>query len=192
MVRHQFKIGYFNEMKHDLHSAQKAYLSAYNLLLEFKATEHNASEIRSVAGFISYRLCRLGFRLNMGREAIAQFRKHMDNFGRAGLSGPADMAWEHAAWQAGQAAAFAQLFLEAQQSAQAQHPGIYFHLAANYAISRSVVDLLETQNGEACYQGSLFASLTPSPFSFFKHHFTPVSFLLLSFFSFSSDYFPAR
>jgi hypothetical protein len=61
----------------------------------------------------------------------------MENFSRAGLSGPGELAWEQAAWQAGQAAAFAQLFLEAQQSAQAHHPGIYFQLAANYAISRS-------------------------------------------------------
>ena len=143
MVRHQFKVGYFNEMKNDLHAAHKAYLAAYGLLLEFKASDHNAAEIRTVGGFISHKLCRLSFRLNQGREAVAQFRKHIENFGRPGLSGPADLAWEHAAWQAGQAAAFAQLFLEAQQtgqaqqSAQAQHPGIYFQLAANYAISRS-------------------------------------------------------
>jgi hypothetical protein len=137
MVRHGFKIGYFNEMKNDLHAAHKAYHSAYSLLLEFKATEHNAPEIRTVGGFINYKLCRLCFRLNQGRESIAQFRKHMENFGRAGMSGPGELAWEQAAWQAGQAAAFAQLFMEAQQSAQAQHPGIFFQLAANYAISRS-------------------------------------------------------
>ena len=135
MVRHQFKIGYFNEMKNDLHSAHKAYLSAYSLLLEFKTNEYNTAEIRTVAGYISYKLSRLGFRLNQPREAIAQFRKHMDSFGRGG---PAELAWEHAAWQAGQAAAFAQLFLEAQQSGQAHHSGIYFKLAANYAISRLV------------------------------------------------------
>jgi hypothetical protein len=75
------------------------------------------------------------------------FRKHMENFSRAGLSGPGELAWEQAAWQAGQAAAFAQLFLEAQQSAQAHHPGIYFQLAANYAISRSF--LLTSVSGSA-------------------------------------------
>jgi hypothetical protein len=133
MVRHQFKIGYFNEMKNDLHAAHKAYLSAYNLLLEFKTNEFNAVEVRTVAGFISYRLCRLGFRLNQAREAINQFKRLMESLGR---SGPAELAWEQAAWQAGQAAAFAQLFLEAGQSSQAHHPGVYFKLAANYAISR--------------------------------------------------------
>ncbi len=79
MVRHQFKIGYFNEMKNDLHAAYKAYFSAYSLLLEFKASEHNAAEIRTVAGFISHKLCRLGFRLNQGRESIAQFRNSVAN-----------------------------------------------------------------------------------------------------------------
>ena len=97
------------------------------------------------------------------RDAIAQFRKHMDQF-RAS-AGPAQLSWEHAAWQvgvycpiqsnpiqsnptlatpiifqAGQAAAFGHLFSEAvragQSAVQTQHPGLYFQLGAEYAISR--------------------------------------------------------
>ena len=80
MIRHMFKVGYLNEMKNDLHSAQKAYQTAYSLILEVKMNDYNVSEFRTVAGYVNYKICRLGFKLNMARDAIAQFRKHLDNF----------------------------------------------------------------------------------------------------------------
>ena len=80
MIRHMFKLGYLNEMKNDLHSAQKAYQTAYALILESKLNDFNVVEYKTVAGFINYKLCRLGFKLNLPRDAIAQFRKHLDNF----------------------------------------------------------------------------------------------------------------
>ena len=80
----------------------------------------------------------------------------MDQFKAS--SGPAQLSWEHAAWQvlecpitkltlfthtisqAGQAAAFGHLFSEGvragQSAVQTQHPGLYFQLGAEYAISR--------------------------------------------------------
>merc|ERR1719284_1938354 len=62
----------------------------------------------------------------------------MDQFKAS--AGPAQLSWEHAAWQAGQAAAFGQLFSDAvragQSAVQTHHPGIYFQLGAEYAISR--------------------------------------------------------
>jgi len=138
MIRHMFKIGYFNEMKNDLHSAQKSYQAAYSLILETKLNEFNISEFRTVAGFINYKICRLGFKLNLPREAISHFKKHMDNF--KSKTGVPELGWEHAAWQCTQATMFARLFLDAykngQQAIQTQHPGIYFQLAADYAISR--------------------------------------------------------
>ena len=138
MIRHMFKIGYFNEMKNDLHSAQKAYQTAYALILETKMNEFNVVEYKTVAGFISYKISRLAFRLSLPRDAISHFRKHLDNFRTK--AGVPELGWEHAAWQATQAAMFAALFLDAhkngQQAIQTQHPGIYFQLAADYAISR--------------------------------------------------------
>jgi len=138
LVRHGFKLGFLNELKSDHHAAYKSYTAAYQLLLDMRVTEHSASEVCTVAGFLSYKICRLAFRLNLPRDAIAQFRKHMDQFKAS--SGPAQLSWEHAAWQAGQAAAFGQLFSEAvragQSAVQTQHPGLYFQLGAEYAISR--------------------------------------------------------
>ena len=138
LVRHGFKLGFLNELKSDHHAAYKAYTAAYQLLLESRVTEHNISELRTVAGFISYKICKLAFRLNLPRDAIAQFRKHLDQFRVS--PGPPQLSWEHAAWQAGQASTFGHLFSEAhgagQTAVQTQHPGIYFKLAAEYAISR--------------------------------------------------------
>ena len=55
MVRHMFKIAYFNEMKSDLHSAHKSYQTAYALMLEAKRTDFNLSELRTVAGKVIWR-----------------------------------------------------------------------------------------------------------------------------------------
>ena len=55
MVRHMFKIAYFNEMKSDLHSAHKSYQTAYALMLEAKRTDFNLSELRTVAGKVPRR-----------------------------------------------------------------------------------------------------------------------------------------
>jgi len=140
MVRHMFKIAYFNEMKSDLHSAHKSYQTAYALMLEAKRTDFNLSELRTVAGYISYKICRLAFKLNLARDALAQFRRHMDNF--KWKSGVAELGWEHAAWQSLQAEMFANLFLSQSGGGgggvmmHGQHPGVHYQLAAEYAISR--------------------------------------------------------
>jgi len=138
LVRHSFKVGFMSELKGDLHSAYKSYTASYQLLMESRLSEHNASEIRTVAGIINYKICCLAFRLNLPRDAITQFRKHMDGWRR--YYGPPQLSWEQAAWQAGQAAGFGGQFVEAckggQAALQTQHPGIYLHLAAEYSISR--------------------------------------------------------
>jgi len=138
LVRHSFKVGFMSELKGDLHSAYKSYTASYQLLLESRLTEHNTSEIRAVAGIINYKICRLAFRLNLPRDAITQFRKHMDGWRKC--PSPPQLSWEQAAWQAGQAEGFGGQFVEAckggQPALQTQHPGIYFHLAAEYSISR--------------------------------------------------------
>ena len=79
-VRHQFKCGLLNELKRDLHAAYKHYGQAYSLLMEVRATDTNIMEVKTVAGFVSYKICKLAFRLNLPRDAISQFRKHMDIF----------------------------------------------------------------------------------------------------------------
>ena len=155
LVRHSFKVGFLSEVKGDLNSAYKSYTAAYLLLLESRLTEHNSCELRCVAGILSYKICKLAFRLNLPRDAITQLKKHLEQW-RAPPC-PAPLSWEHAAWQSAQARHFAHLFAEAckagQSAIQTQHPGqcqhviclaavtiiftgVYYQLAAEYCISR--------------------------------------------------------
>ena len=127
-VRHQFKTGFLNELKRDLHAAYKHYGQAYNLLMEVRATDTNIMEVKTVAGFINYKMCKLAFQLNLPRDAISQFRRHMDIFQlKVGLEG---LAFEHSGWQSDQCRVFAEIFEDAVKhglpAIQTQHPGLYY------------------------------------------------------------------
>ena len=62
-------------------SGVKSFWTTLNsLLMEVRATDTNIMEVKTVAGFVSYKICKLAFRLNLPRDAISQFRKHMDIF----------------------------------------------------------------------------------------------------------------
>lgn len=137
-VRHQFKCGFLNELKRDLHAAYKHYSQAYNLLMEVRATDTNIMEVKTVGGFINFKMCKLAFALNLPRDAISQFRRHMDIFQhKVGLE---ELAFEHRGWQAAQCSTFAEIFADAIKhglpAIQTQHPGLYYQQAANYAVQR--------------------------------------------------------
>lgn len=44
-------------------------------------TDTNAMEIKTIACFINYKLCKIMFNLNVPKEAISQFRLHTDRSG---------------------------------------------------------------------------------------------------------------
>ncbi|KAK2574270.1 Trafficking protein particle complex subunit 11 [Acropora cervicornis] len=111
LVRHQFKVAFFNELRQDPHSAIKHYRQAYNLLGEIKTTDINILEIKVVAGFISYKICRLSFQASAPLDAISQFRKHVDLFKEK--VGCPELAFEHSAWLSKQFSLFGELFDEA-------------------------------------------------------------------------------
>ena len=130
--------GFLNELKRDLHAAYKHYSQAYNLLMEVRATDTNIMEVKTVGGFINYKMCKLAFALNLPRDAISQFRRHMDIFQlKVGLE---KLAFEHRGWQANQCSTFASIFADAIKhglpAIQTQHPGLYYQQAANYAVQR--------------------------------------------------------
>ncbi|XP_034951307.1 trafficking protein particle complex subunit 11 [Chelonus insularis] len=134
-VRHQFKMGFFNELRQDKHIALKHYQHAYNNLLEIRMNDFNTLEIKTVASYINYKLCRMMFIINEPRDAISQFRAHIDRF--KSRTGPEDLIFEHHAWMTNQYSTFAELFDEAIRQGlppvQTQHPGYYFQLAAQHA-----------------------------------------------------------
>lgn len=137
-VRHQFKIAFFNELKQDSHTSIKNYKQAYGHLLELRMHDTNLLEIKNIAGFINYKICKLSFQHNAPLDSIAQFRKHIDFF--KGKIGIAELAFEHSAWMSKQFQLFGDLFDEAIKlgltAIQTQHPGFYYQQAANHAVSR--------------------------------------------------------
>ncbi|CAK1584977.1 unnamed protein product [Parnassius mnemosyne] len=137
-VRHQFKLGYLNELKQDLSTAHKHYMHSYNNLLETRTVDTNMHEIRTVAGYINYKLCKLLFALNLPRDAIAQLKSHIERY--KNRVGPTELLFEHYAWIARQYSAFGELFDETIRAGlpaiQSQHPGFYYQQAAQFTVMR--------------------------------------------------------
>ncbi|RXG54551.1 Trafficking protein particle complex subunit 11 [Armadillidium vulgare] len=137
-IRHQFKIAFYNEMRSDPQTAIKHYSQCYSYLLDHRVTNTNLHEIRTIASFINFKICKLDFILNLPRDSIEQFKRHMEIF-RA-RTGPKEVIFEHYAWLAKQYSLFAEVFEEAVReglpAVQTQHPGFYFQQAAQYAVLR--------------------------------------------------------
>ncbi|XP_053735696.1 trafficking protein particle complex subunit 11 [Synchiropus splendidus] len=168
-VRHQFKIAFFSELKQDTQNALKYYRTAYSLVHELRVHETNMLEIKTMAGFINYKICRLCFQHNTPLDAIAQFRKHIDLCKKK--IGSADLAFEHAAWMSKQFQSFGELFDEAIKlgltAIQTQNPGFYYQQAASYSQDRKQLsqqlcqagahypspDPLDTQSGALDFYG---------------------------------------
>uniref|UniRef100_A0A8D3EC20 Trafficking protein particle complex subunit 11 n=1 Tax=Scophthalmus maximus TaxID=52904 RepID=A0A8D3EC20_SCOMX len=168
-VRHQFKIAFFSELKQDTQNALKYYRTAYSLVHELRAHETNMLEIKTMAGFINYKICRLCFQHNTPLDAIAQFRKHIDLCKKK--IGSAELAFEHSAWMSKQFQSFGELFDEAIKlgltAIQTQNPGFYYQQAACYSQERKQLaqqlcragasppspDPLDTQSGGLDFYG---------------------------------------
>uniref|UniRef100_A0A3P8WYF0 Trafficking protein particle complex subunit 11 n=1 Tax=Cynoglossus semilaevis TaxID=244447 RepID=A0A3P8WYF0_CYNSE len=154
-VRHQFKIAFFSELKQDTQNALKYYRTAYSLVHELRAHETNMLEIKTLAGFINYKICRLCFQHNTPLDAIAQFRKHIDLCKKK--IGSAELGFEHAAWMSKQFQSFGELFDEAIKlgltAIQTQNPGFYYQQAACYSQERKQLALQLCQGG-ATYPSS--------------------------------------
>uniref|UniRef100_A0A2R5LAW4 Trafficking protein particle complex subunit 11 n=1 Tax=Ornithodoros turicata TaxID=34597 RepID=A0A2R5LAW4_9ACAR len=138
LIRHQFKMAFMHELKQDPTSALRHYKQAYTNLCELKVTERNSLEVKTVAGFLNYKLCQLAFVLNVPLDAIHQFRKHIDYF--RDHTGSPRLAFEHSVWLSKQFSHFGDLFEDAVQlgltAIQTQHPGFYYQQAANNAMGR--------------------------------------------------------
>lgn len=93
----------------------------------------NCLEVKTIAGFLNYKICRLMFR-SVPRDAIAHFKAHIERF--RGRTGFREIMFEHYAWLSFQYSAFAELFCDAIKlglaALQAQNPGIYYYKAAEY------------------------------------------------------------
>lgn len=137
-VRHQFKQGFICEMRSDLSTALKYYTQAYANLEDIRVVDTNCLEIKTVAGFISYKMCKLMFKSNLPRDSITQFKAHIDKYkSRVGFK---ELMFEHQNWLSQQFQYFADLFAEAVKNGltalQTQHPGIYYLKSAEFLFKR--------------------------------------------------------
>ena len=124
------------------------YSQAYANLEDIRVVDTNCMEIKTVAGFINYKMCKLMFKLNLPRDAITQFKAHVEKYkARTGFK---ELLFEHFTWQSQQFQYFADLFSDAVKNGlaalQTQHPGIYYMKAAEYLYKRR--DTFNQINGE--------------------------------------------
>ncbi|CAF2034081.1 unnamed protein product [Rotaria magnacalcarata] len=137
-IRHQFKVGFFSELRQDIPSAVKSYRNAYSYLTESaRIHDTNILEMKMVAGFLTYKICRISFELSQPVEAINHFRRHADIF--KSKIGPTDLVFEHKAWLSKQFQTFADLFTLCPLAIQTQHPGFYYQEAAYQSMARKQI-----------------------------------------------------
>ncbi|OON16091.1 hypothetical protein X801_08099, partial [Opisthorchis viverrini] len=126
-----------NHVPSRLSVKNRHYQQAYTHLLEQRMIDIHLLEVKTVAAFINYKICRLAFQTNAS-EAISQFRRHIEFF--SGLVGMPQLAFEHEAWMSRQFEILGDLFQEAIQlsltALMTQHPGLYYQEAARHAIAR--------------------------------------------------------
>lgn len=117
------------------------YKTGYVNLLEIRSSCHNLYEIKTIAGFLSYKVSKLCFVGNFPLDAISHFKKHIDIF-RSKVDAP-ELEFEHRNWVSKQFAMFGSLFESAVATglvpSQSQNPGFYFFEAAIEAIARRKV-----------------------------------------------------
>ncbi|EAT46554.1 AAEL002260-PA, partial [Aedes aegypti] len=133
-IRHLFKLGFISELKLDQLNALKHYRQTYANLDELRIVDTNCLEVKTIAGFVNYKICRLYFKVNAPKDSISHFKTHINKYrSRTGFK---ELVFEHWAWLSVQYSAFGELFCEAVKNGlaplQTQHPGIYFHKAAEY------------------------------------------------------------
>ncbi|XP_014240549.1 trafficking protein particle complex subunit 11 [Cimex lectularius] len=140
-VRHHFKMGFFSELEYQLTTARKYYREAYDSLLAVRLSDTNEFEVKTIAGFIGYKISRMEFALMKCDDAISHFKAHIDHYKHK--TGPKMLLFQHHAWLAKQYSMFADLFEEMIQqgkpSSQTKHPGYFNKLAAKQSEQRKIL-----------------------------------------------------
>ncbi|XP_065190026.1 trafficking protein particle complex subunit 11-like [Sycon ciliatum] len=157
-VRHQFKCAFYCDMRQDLTLALQHYIMAYSYLTEITPSLSNSLELRMVAGYLNYKICRLCFRGGAPRDALTQFRKHIDQYKT--FVHYEELQFEHYAWLSKQFSIFGDLFDEAVRNynlapVMAQHPGFYFKQASDYTMDRRRVSGKECKDAAGIYSGDI-------------------------------------
>lgn len=77
-------------------SIYRNYSNAYGALDEIRIIDANCLEMKTVAGFLNYKMCKMMFKLNAPRDSITQFKSHIEKYqGRTGFK---ELLFEHYSW----------------------------------------------------------------------------------------------
>lgn len=119
------------------------YTQSYANLENIRVVDTNCLEIKTVAGFINYKICRLMFKLNLPRDSITQFKAHIEKYkSRTGFK---ELLFEHHGWLSSQFNYFGEIFNEAVKNGlaaiQTQNPAIYYLKAAEHLYKRREIFL---------------------------------------------------
>lgn len=77
-------------------SFNRHYTQSYTTLDEIRISDANCLEIKTIAGFVNYKICRLMFKLKVPRDSINHFVSHIEKYkNRIGYK---DLVFEHYAW----------------------------------------------------------------------------------------------
>ncbi|CAG7825272.1 unnamed protein product, partial [Allacma fusca] len=142
IVRHNFKIAFFQEVRADFEAALSQYQGAYDALLNIKMTEANVQELKVVASLLNYRICRLTL-LTPNLSAVppnlkdckAQFDKHIRSYYK--VEGNAELIFEHWAWLEQQYHLYGELLkFNYRIGGNFPDPVSYFLVASRYAEKR--------------------------------------------------------
>ncbi|ELR24645.1 uncharacterized protein ACA1_172710, partial [Acanthamoeba castellanii str. Neff] len=157
-VRYCFKVAFYTEFSKDTRISIKYgimmrhsrvsvahdlrhYLDGYINLANFAVERQRVMEIKTVAEYIHFKLCKLYFSTNSINDAVAQLERHIKTFRR--VLGMAEKEFEHWAWLSRQYEVFAQLLEQHPQTIDAENkkcfPGYYYHVAAIYANKRKAI-----------------------------------------------------
>lgn len=72
------------------------YTQAYANLDEIRIVDTNCLEIKVVAGFLNYKICKLMFKSNLPKDSIIQFKTHIERY--RNFTGFKELIFEHFAW----------------------------------------------------------------------------------------------
>lgn len=107
--------------------------------MEIRQTSANIFEIKSVASLLNYKICKIHFYLSNPKDAIFQFKNHVDIFQNKLVSN--QIEFEHYAWLSKQFRLFGDVFEMAVNflnlaPTSNHHPGIYYFESASYMVKR--------------------------------------------------------
>ncbi|KAI7688270.1 Trafficking protein particle complex subunit 11 [Sarcoptes scabiei] len=138
-VRHEFKLGFYHEIRQIHSTALSHYKNAYTSLIEIRLNPMNCSEIKNIAALLNYKIIKMFFNLNVPLDAISYFKRHIEIFQNKFVSD--QIRFEHFDWLSKQYLMFAELFDMAiatfHLAPSATHnPGVYYFESAVYLLKR--------------------------------------------------------